>query len=180
MVSLATIALVSAITFAVMTSAREKAREATCMANLHQIGRAIQMYQQDYNGIEAQVGVPHAYYDLGLPGGTWGTITLFNDYIRDRRIVKCPSFRPTRFKSQGIISSYDWPGLDRPEGTEDFTRRSAKYGPEMSVAACFYHNGALDTLDAPRWEHKSVLVLRLNQQVQRKEVLSRDYNSGDW
>ena len=48
---IAIIALLAAIIFPVFAAARGKARAAVCMSNLRQIGLAVQMYSQDYDGI---------------------------------------------------------------------------------------------------------------------------------
>ena len=49
LVVIAIIALLSAILFPVFGQAREKARQATCMSNLKQLGAAMLMYAQDYD-----------------------------------------------------------------------------------------------------------------------------------
>jgi prepilin-type N-terminal cleavage/methylation domain-containing protein len=49
LVVIAIIAILAAILFPVFAQAREKARTATCLSNLRQIGLANQMYVQDYD-----------------------------------------------------------------------------------------------------------------------------------
>jgi prepilin-type N-terminal cleavage/methylation domain-containing protein/prepilin-type processing-associated H-X9-DG protein len=49
LVVIAIIAILAAILFPVFAQAREKARSATCLSNLNQIGLAAIMYQQDYD-----------------------------------------------------------------------------------------------------------------------------------
>src|SRR5262245_64273013 len=49
LVVIAIIAILAAILFPVFAQAREKARSATCLSNLRQIGLANQMYVQDYD-----------------------------------------------------------------------------------------------------------------------------------
>ena len=51
LVVIAIIALLAAIIFPVFAQVRGKARSTTCQSNLHQIGIAIQMYSQDYDGL---------------------------------------------------------------------------------------------------------------------------------
>ncbi|MBC8140340.1 MAG: prepilin-type N-terminal cleavage/methylation domain-containing protein [Armatimonadetes bacterium] len=48
---IAIIALLAAIIFPVFAAARGKARSTVCVSNLRQIGLAVQMYSQDYDGI---------------------------------------------------------------------------------------------------------------------------------
>jgi len=45
------IAILMAILFPVFGKAREKARAATCVSNLKQVGQAVAMYVQDYDGL---------------------------------------------------------------------------------------------------------------------------------
>jgi prepilin-type N-terminal cleavage/methylation domain-containing protein len=49
LVVIAVIAIIAAILFPVFAQAREKARQATCLSNLRQIGNALHMYVQDYD-----------------------------------------------------------------------------------------------------------------------------------
>ncbi len=50
LVVIAIIAVLSAILLPVFWTVRGKARQAACSSNLHQIGKAVQMYMQDYDG----------------------------------------------------------------------------------------------------------------------------------
>ena len=49
LVVIAIIAILAAILFPVFAQAREKARQSTCISNLNQIGKALIMYQSDYD-----------------------------------------------------------------------------------------------------------------------------------
>src|SRR2546425_2646692 len=49
LVVIAIIAILAAILFPVFAQAREKARQATCVSNLKQLGTAAMMYAQDYD-----------------------------------------------------------------------------------------------------------------------------------
>jgi len=53
LVVIAIIAILAAILFPVFAQAREKARAATCLSNNKQIGIAVMMYVQDYDGMFA-------------------------------------------------------------------------------------------------------------------------------
>ncbi|MBC7806023.1 MAG: prepilin-type N-terminal cleavage/methylation domain-containing protein, partial [Akkermansiaceae bacterium] len=50
LVVIAIIAILAAILFPVFAQAREKARSASCLSNLKQMGTALIMYSQDYDG----------------------------------------------------------------------------------------------------------------------------------
>src|SRR3712207_9365641 len=49
LVVIAIIAILAVILFPVFAQAREKARQASCLSNLKQIGNALMMYVQDYD-----------------------------------------------------------------------------------------------------------------------------------
>src|SRR5205823_10875854 len=51
LVVIAIIAILAAILFPVFARAREKARQASCMSNLKQLGLAMMQYAQDYDGM---------------------------------------------------------------------------------------------------------------------------------
>src|SRR6266496_1733001 len=51
LVVIAIIAILAAILFPVFAQAREKARTTACLSNLKQIGHAMLMYGQDYDGL---------------------------------------------------------------------------------------------------------------------------------
>src|SRR4051794_13434702 len=50
LVVIAIIAILAGILFPVFASAREKARQVSCSSNIRQIGTALLLYQQDYDG----------------------------------------------------------------------------------------------------------------------------------
>jgi prepilin-type N-terminal cleavage/methylation domain-containing protein len=116
LVVIAIIAILAAILFPVFTAAKEKARKASCASNMREIGIAIQLYVDTYNGCypdQASVGFDyqptvaytspmgeawikgysHRYLDAnGNPAGM-GKV-LFK-YLKNIRVFKCPSDRPT-------------------------------------------------------------------------------------
>ena len=84
LVVIAIIALLAAILFPVFQRAREKARSATCMSNLKQLGLGITQYTQDY--------------DEGMPSGRWSpggqdycnwTYSIYN-YVKSKNVFTCP------------------------------------------------------------------------------------------
>jgi prepilin-type N-terminal cleavage/methylation domain-containing protein/prepilin-type processing-associated H-X9-DG protein len=116
LVVIAIIAILAAILFPVFARAREQARRSVCVSNMKQIGLAVGMYLQDYDG-------------TFMPGGpkSWeaGRNRLapqLNPYTKNDAIFRCPSdrgwdkHRPTLYDSFG--SSYTdalrnvWGGVD--------------------------------------------------------------------
>jgi prepilin-type N-terminal cleavage/methylation domain-containing protein/prepilin-type processing-associated H-X9-DG protein len=101
LVVIAIIAILAAILMPVFAQAREKARAASCMNNLKQIGLAIRQYTQDYDEkFPASVDEPR-------PDGTTGRNSLFGTgwtgwisnvlapYEKNAQIYQCPSFSST-------------------------------------------------------------------------------------
>src|SRR3989442_5251199 len=69
LVVIAIIAILAAILFPVFAQAREKARQATCLSNLKQIGTGVMMYVQDWDDTYPSNRIAH------LPGGRDCTAT---------------------------------------------------------------------------------------------------------
>jgi prepilin-type N-terminal cleavage/methylation domain-containing protein/prepilin-type processing-associated H-X9-DG protein len=87
LVVIAIIAILAAILFPVFAQAREKARAATCVSNLKQIGMAWQMYAQDH---DEQV-LP---WGPGTQDYTKETVliqVLLQPYARNYIVFTCPS-----------------------------------------------------------------------------------------
>jgi prepilin-type N-terminal cleavage/methylation domain-containing protein/prepilin-type processing-associated H-X9-DG protein len=103
LVVIAIIAILAAILFPVFAQAREKARQATCMSNLRQIGLGTLMYAQDYderlfppsylvpgsNPFELQYWYNHVTYPL--PGTFRPERGLLQPYMKNVAIQECLS-----------------------------------------------------------------------------------------
>lgn len=103
LVVIAIIAILAAILFPVFAKAREKARQSTCTSNLKQIGTAIQMYAQDWDGwilIQGYYNAPESswpYYYSQYISGKDADVTS-----KSMEVFRCPSFPRTTFnKTQG-------------------------------------------------------------------------------
>jgi prepilin-type N-terminal cleavage/methylation domain-containing protein/prepilin-type processing-associated H-X9-DG protein len=86
LVVVAIVSILTAILFPVFAQAREKARQATCVSNLKQLGHALAMYAQDSDEtmIAAQTGD-------GSPAGSKRWPQFLAPYIKMRAFVLCPS-----------------------------------------------------------------------------------------
>lgn len=96
------IAVLAAILFPVFSSARAKARQATCLSNLQQIGVAIESYVQDHAGFLPTWSITHPYIRPWRPPsgsgvnenwphptvGTWDTSIM--TYLRQDALLICP------------------------------------------------------------------------------------------
>src|SRR5437867_4377434 len=97
LVVIAIIAILAAILFPVFAQAREKARQATCLSNLKQIGLGMLMYTQDYD----EQFVPWQLRKLGSGSNTdnvrdankvalcWDR--LIQPYVKNNGLLACPS-----------------------------------------------------------------------------------------
>ena len=101
LVVIAIIAILAAILFPVFARAREKARQASCVSNLKQLGLAHIMYATDYDGYGA-LGVsfwaPSGWYfvscypGLATTSGSWRhNMNAFQPYIKNWQMQSCPS-----------------------------------------------------------------------------------------
>src|SRR4051812_20006407 len=94
LVVIAIIAILAAIPFPVFAQARDKARQAACVSNAHQISLAIYQYAQDYD----ERIVPTRFTTPGPAQGTcngagrlspW-SVTV-QPYVKNTGVFKCPS-----------------------------------------------------------------------------------------
>ncbi len=97
LVVIAIIAILAAILFPVFAQAREKARQASCMSNMKQIGLGSNMYLQDYDeAYPCHKWDVDGVVDTPLPDGRiyrghvkWPL--LFYPYIKNIGVYSCPS-----------------------------------------------------------------------------------------
>ena len=87
LVVIAIIAILAAILFPVFAQAREKARQASCMSNLKQLGLGEMQYTQDYD--ETTSG---SY--INTPAGRIYYPELIYPYTKNTQIAYCPDSSP--------------------------------------------------------------------------------------
>ena len=110
LIVIAIISVLAGILFAAFGPAREKARQSVCISNLHQNGLAIAMYRADYDGQEAEVGVPLTQAQLGLPSSdeSVSVDAFFKGYLKTMSLTTCPSFHgPHNFTGFQYIFFHD-------------------------------------------------------------------------
>jgi prepilin-type N-terminal cleavage/methylation domain-containing protein/prepilin-type processing-associated H-X9-DG protein len=99
LVVIAIIAILAAILFPVFAQARDKARSASCLSNLKQIGTAVMMYVQDY---DEQYFWQADWAEADNWGaGSWGVDywsyvrwpVKHLPYIKNEGVFKCPSHK---------------------------------------------------------------------------------------
>jgi len=98
LVTIAIIAILAAILFPVFAQAREKARQASCMSNLKQIGLGVMMYEQDYDdtiplfqGYAVPGGNNWWYGETFTGGGVDMSVGRFQPYMKNAQLQDCPS-----------------------------------------------------------------------------------------
>ena len=93
LVVIAIIAILAAILFPVFAQAREKARSASCLSNMKQLGLAQAMYLQDYD----EALMPATNYDVPTtdPNRVW--MTMIQPYVKNTGIFVCPSAINSKF-----------------------------------------------------------------------------------
>src|SRR5437867_1409361 len=99
LVVIAIIAILAAILFPVFAQAREKARQASCLSNMKQLGTAQMMYAQDYDET-----YPKAYHQT--PQGDVGWYLLIQPYAKNTKIFRCPSDRNPMMIGQFLTGAY--------------------------------------------------------------------------
>jgi prepilin-type N-terminal cleavage/methylation domain-containing protein/prepilin-type processing-associated H-X9-DG protein len=99
LVVIAIIAILAAILFPVFASAREKARQTTCLSNERQIATGMLMYMQDNDEI-------YPRHIISVPGGgsystsnpyqylTW--VQYIQSYINNTQVYNCPDSNPNK------------------------------------------------------------------------------------
>jgi len=133
LVVIAIIAILAAILFPVFAKAREKARQASCLSNVKQLGIAILSYAQDYDEMLVK-------YDLQtVPASAnnwWETLA---PYIKNQQVFVCPSLS-SYFLGYGanfrhvIAYPVGWGvGVDVTLGSVD--------KPAETLVLCDSHNG---------------------------------------
>ena len=102
LVVIAIIAILAAILFPVFAKAREKARQASCLSNIRQLGVATMSYVQDYDecyplGYRGTGGEWCPVLNATRAAGSWvGWFDSVFAYIKNVQIYTCPSYGGTQ------------------------------------------------------------------------------------
>jgi len=96
LVVIAIISILASILFPVFARARESARRASCMSNLKQIGLAVMMYTQDYDGKYPQTEADYGINPPAEVGGPWYQHIWYwpqflYPYVKNQQVFFCPS-----------------------------------------------------------------------------------------
>ncbi len=134
LVVIAIIAVLAALLFPVFAQAREKARQAACSSNLHQLGIAFQMYWQDNDEqFGFYQGDDPTRDDYGLFGKWQWAI---DPYVRSQEVWRCPSNNSSGWSLQSLeIHPEEFAYSHRPPkptsyGLSGFLIAGGNYGKE--------------------------------------------------
>jgi prepilin-type N-terminal cleavage/methylation domain-containing protein/prepilin-type processing-associated H-X9-DG protein len=123
LVVIAIIAILAAILFPVFARARDKARQATCMSNLKQIGLALMQYAQDYD--ESHPGVwfgPVSKQPWSQPSDAttfYKWMDAVFPYVKNEQVFNCPS--------DGVNTKYIFRNRDGSNGYGSYAMSQAYY-----------------------------------------------------
>ena len=157
LVVIAIIAILAAILFPVFAQAREKARQASCLSNVKQLGTATQLYIDDYDET-----LPFRMKFDGWPGSEWDTYPKCNlgpaqdpwlggispaattwmdcifPYVKNMQIYVCPSFRKTvkwNFWAKNLlVPGYGYNAELMPSGSTYESCSAAQVVPGIALA----------------------------------------------
>jgi len=104
LVVIAIIAILAAILFPVFAQAREKARSASCLSNVKQLGLGIMMYTQDYDEY-----MPYGYCYTTSQDQLWYWHDSIRPYIKSEKLYTCPSA-----SSHTVVTTKRPPGMVNP------------------------------------------------------------------
>jgi prepilin-type N-terminal cleavage/methylation domain-containing protein/prepilin-type processing-associated H-X9-DG protein len=114
LVVIAIIAILAAILFPVFAGVREKARQASCLNNLKQLGTATNMYVQDYDET-----YPAYAFDEKVEwgGGPWPAhfssasrwVPQLMPYVKNAKVFACPSDTNVTRNMNGSAGDYSTP-----------------------------------------------------------------------
>lgn len=138
LVVIAIIAILAAILFPVFAQAREKARQASCLSNMKQIGTAILMYAQDYDENYSPAytyGNPASTSNLDGTGIDHWSGTL-QPYIKSWKIFVCPSDKMGGLPPTNFNLATNNMGAGIPGGAVSFTAGlQDNQAPRLSYSA---------------------------------------------
>jgi prepilin-type N-terminal cleavage/methylation domain-containing protein/prepilin-type processing-associated H-X9-DG protein len=117
LVVIAIIAILAAILFPVFAKAREKARQASCSANIKQLSLAVIMYTNDY---DERFPLAYMNSDRPAPDNNYLWTYAIYPYVKDKGVYQCPSCPVSaRWTSQNGYP-YDMPNYYPFDGAAPF------------------------------------------------------------
>jgi prepilin-type N-terminal cleavage/methylation domain-containing protein/prepilin-type processing-associated H-X9-DG protein len=97
LVVIAIIAILAAILFPVFAQAREKARQTMCLSNMRQMGLALNMYREDFDGRNPN---EWPWYKQGIFDWDHTFLEVISPYTKSHQIAACPSAQSNLYYSR--------------------------------------------------------------------------------
>ncbi|NOX97416.1 MAG: DUF1559 domain-containing protein [Nitrospirae bacterium] len=91
LVVIAIIGILAAMLLPALSRAREMARAASCVSNLRQIGMALSIYADDYNGLYPYAGGTIAWNATDPTDGTYSWMQQLYPYLKNKKVYQCPN-----------------------------------------------------------------------------------------
>ena len=93
LVVIAIIALLASLLLPALSKAREMARRTKCISNLKQIGLALELYADDYDGLYPYAAgtVAWEWDATDVTDGTYGWMQQLYSYVGNKNVYRCPS-----------------------------------------------------------------------------------------
>ena len=129
---IAILAVLASLLFPVFVAARSKARQTQCVSQMRQVVTALNIYRQDYDGVDAG----NTFQELGLPDPQINVLGI------ERYVPKNTFYCPNRYISdepkdwKGAYSYYDY------QTFKLFINFAVKYNadPSWPVICCPFHD----------------------------------------
>lgn len=171
LITITIISILAAILMPSLEKAREKGRQAVCMNNLKQVGVAILLYAQDYNGWGPPPNTSEPKY--------WSEILIENNYASKSKIFVCPSFGKwsyTYYKTQtyGISEQFKILSVENPSNT--LLAADSKYGENQS----FYIGKASNTRRIHIRHLGKANILFCDGHVESRNSNELTFSDGSW
>jgi prepilin-type N-terminal cleavage/methylation domain-containing protein/prepilin-type processing-associated H-X9-DG protein len=176
LVVIAIIAILAAILFPVFAQAREKARQASCMSNMKQLGLAVTGYVQDYDET-FPTGLQQNWWEDGWP-------LVIQPYVQSVDVFRCPDDpggNPVAALSwAGVRLSYVSNGLIRwnPNANWNGSKGTNQMVGVMGMSQNWLDNWGVQTLATVNNPSNTILI------TERDHVYPLEAQSGgntyDW
>ncbi|MCS7187146.1 MAG: type II secretion system protein [Armatimonadota bacterium] len=166
------VVILCAIVYIVFPFILEKALITHCVNNFKQLHLTIEMYREDYNGIDP-VG-RHKFWELGLPLNP----RALKPYAKTSSLY-CPLvYFPEKMREPWMVGYMwaVWDGRALGNSGPDWSEVIAKRKEEFPISADCNHNPRGDK----EFPSKFVILLRLNGNIETKRIWVLGVGSHEW
>lgn len=168
LISLGIIFLLAALVFSLLAPVRARARENTCINNLHQLGKAVRMYMDDWDAQEVVPGTRQTEEQVGFCPKS-GADVFIKQYLGTQALLRCPAYRRTPIET--TFTTYQSLFFILPQDDHDVKEMVLRErGLETPLFSCEWHNSD-EIIHTPKpWDTQLILTLRLGLNVTRRRI----------